>query len=500
MNTNQTQNMGKLPPQAVEVEEIILGALMLERDAIHEVINRLSINDFYRESHQHIYEAILNLFSKHEPIDIKTVTHELKEMGKLEVVGGAYYVVTLTNSINSASNIASHSAIVKEASIKRELINMATVLLQQAYEDTEDVFDLMERTDMALLKIQQGLSTSNIVNIGAPTTIEKLVTEVSDAKEARKTSKLVGLPTGFTKLDRITGGFRPTDLIIIAARPGMGKTALVGSIMKNAACDFDKPIALFSLEMSWNQIGLRILSMTSEVMMENMRNGNVEDYEFEQISHKSNQIAGATMLVDDTPAMSIMQMRSKAIELKRKHDIQLLIVDYIQLARGEQMKGGNREQEIASISRGLKAIAKELKIPVIALSQLSRAVETRGGDKRPMLSDLRESGAIEQDADMVIFLYRPEYYGIQQFDDGSSTAGIGELIIAKHRNGNTDSIEMKFIGKYTKWTDEGMETWETANQEPMQVDNTGFEISLPAKGKLTPLKDIDTPRTPYKED
>lgn len=445
--------LGKLPPQAVDLEETVLGALMLEKDALTTVIDILKPESFYKDAHKEIYAAIVTLFNNSEPVDLRTVASQLRKDGKLEFVGGAYYIADLTTKVNSAANIEYHARIVSEQAIKRELIRISSEIQHDAYEDTTDVFSLLDRTEQALFEVSESNIRKNYADM------RSIMRQAMDELEAKKHHKdgLTGVPSGFSALDRVTSGWQKSDLVIIAARPGMGKTAFVVSAMRNAAVDFGQGVAIFSLEMSSVQLVNRLISAEAQLESEKIKKGNLADYEWEQLVYKTAKLTEAPIFIDDTPALSILELRAKCRRLKAQHDIQLIIIDYLQLMSGDSSKsgsgGGNREQEIASISRALKNIAKELSVPVIALSQLSRAVETRGGDKRPQLSDLRESGSIEQDADMVMFLYRPEYYGLTEDENGMPTQGVGEVIIAKHRNGSLDTVQLKFIGKYTKFTD-----------------------------------------------
>lgn len=445
--------MGKMPPQAIDLEEAVLGALMLEKEAITTAIDILKVDNFYRDQHKAIYEAILDLFNASEPVDLLTVTNQLRKNGALDRAGGAFYVTNLTTRVNSAANIEYHARIVAEMAIKRKLITIAGEIQREAYEDTADVFDLLDKTEAALFEVSEANIRKNYADM------KSIMRDALTELEARRlhTDGLTGVPSGFSALDRVTSGWQPSDLIIIAARPAMGKTAFVVSALRNAAVDFNKPVAIFSLEMSAVQLVNRMISAEAELESEKIKKGNLADYEWEQLVHKTTRLNKAPIFIDDTPALSVLELRAKCRRLKAQHDIQMIIIDYLQLMSGDSSKGGggkgNREQEIASISRALKQLAKELSCPVIALSQLSRAVETRGGDKRPQLSDLRESGSIEQDADMVMFLYRPEYYGILQGENGEPLQGVGEVIIAKHRNGSLDTVQLKFIGKYTRFTD-----------------------------------------------
>lgn len=450
-NLDTTMGIGKLPPQAIDLEEAVLGALMLEKDALTAVVDILTPESFYKDSHKEIYKAILDLFNASEPIDLLTVTNQLRKNGKLEIAGGAYVITELTSRVSSASNIEYHARIITEQAMKREMIHIASEIHRDAYEETTDVFELLDRMEQSLFEISENNIRKNYADM------RSIMREAIVELESKKGQKdgLTGVPSGFTALDRVTSGWQKSDLVIIAARPAMGKTAFVLSVLRNAAVDHNRPVAIFSLEMSSIQLVNRLISSEAELDSEKIKKGNLADYEWEQLIHKTNKLSSAPLFVDDSPALSILELRAKCRRLKAQNDIQLIVIDYLQLMSGEVRggMGGNREQEISSISRALKQIAKELEVPVIALSQLSRAVETRGGDKRPQLSDLRESGAIEQDADIVMFLYRPEYYGITESEEGQSTAGLGEVIIAKHRNGSLETVKLRFIGKYTKFTD-----------------------------------------------
>jgi len=490
-NTGLPEQLGKMPPQAVEVEEAILGALMLERDALTNVIEILKPNSFYKDANRHIFEAIIHLFNNSEPVDIKTVVHQLRKNGVLEIVGGAYYVSELTTKVNSAANIEYHARIIAEQSIKRELIRIAGEIQQESYEDTTDVFKLLDKAEQALFDVSEAHIRKNYDKMSS--LLHKAIEEIEKRKDQQ--DGLTGVASGFTALDRITSGWQPSDLVIIAARPGMGKTAFVISALRNAAVDFGKPVALFSLEMSSIQLVNRLISAEAELESDKIKKGDLADYEWEQLLHKTSKLSEAPIFIDDTPGLSILELRAKSRRLVAQHGVTLLIIDYLQLMTGDTSKsgGGNREQEIASISRALKGIAKELNVPVIALSQLSRAVETRGGDKRPQLSDLRESGSIEQDADMVMFLYRPEYYGIDQDENGMPLAGTGEVIIAKHRNGKLENIQLKFIGKFTKFEDLDVVSDNTYGNSFPQSDNTDFTITLPSKANKPPSGDDNMP-------
>jgi replicative DNA helicase len=447
--SSPSHDNGKIQPQAVELEEAVLGALMLEKDALTNVIDILKSDSFYKDSHSRIFGAIERLFSRSEPVDILTVTQELKKTGELDIVGGAYYITQLTNRVASAANAEFHARIVAQKYIQRELIRISTKTINDAYEEGSDVFDLLDNAEKNLFSIVEGNIKKNYDKMS--TLIRKAIEQIEITKNNK--GNFSGIPSGLTALDRLTSGWQKSDLLIIAARPAMGKTALVLTMARNAAVDFNKPVAVFSLEMSSLQLVTRLIASESELPGEKLKKGNLEEYEFQQLNDKIKKLAEAPLFIDDTPGLSVFELRAKARRLKEQHNIELIIVDYLQLMTAGGEGKGNREQEIATISRSLKGLAKELEIPVIALSQLSRAVETRGGDKRPQLSDLRESGAIEQDADMVMFIHRPEYYNITEDENGNDTRGVAELIIAKHRNGPVDSAKVRYIGQFTKFAD-----------------------------------------------
>lgn len=443
---------GKVPPQARDLEEIVLGALMLEKDALTTVMDIIKADSFYVTAHQLIYKACLSLFEKSQPIDLMTVTHELKKRGEMDEVGGAVFLSSLTERVASAANVEHYARIISQKYIQRELIRISSEIINDSYSETSDVFELLDKAEQSLFSVaEQNLSRNYDSMSNLVTQAIKQLEELQNQEDS-----LTGVPSGFTALDRVTGGWQKSDLIIMAGRPGMGKTAFVLSVARNAAVDFNKGVAVFSLEMASLQLVNRLISGEAEIASEKLRKGNMESWEWKQLTHKVEKLSEAPIFIDDTPGINIFELRAKCRRLKMQHDIQLVIVDYLQLMTGSNADGkssGNREQEISSISRGLKGLAKELNVPVIALSQLSRSVETRGGDKRPQLSDLRESGAIEQDADMVVFLYRPEYYGMDVDEDNNSTKGIGEIIIAKHRHGSLETVRARFIGQFAKFAD-----------------------------------------------
>jgi replicative DNA helicase len=445
---SKLMDIGKIPPQAIELEEAVLGAVMLE--GIIPVIATILIPDsFYVEANKIIYSAILSLFNESKPIDILTVTMKLKATGELEAVGGAYYITTLTNRVSSGSNAEFHARLVQQKFMQREVIRISSETISKAYEEDTDVFDLLEFSEREFYKISAGNTKQDLECTSA--LVGKAIKEIEVAGQSK--DGVSGVPAGIHSVDKITGGWQKSDLIIVAARPAMGKTAFMLSVAANAALGFNKKVGIFSLEMSKMQLIKRLISSEAEINSQLLKSGKLQDYEWKQLTERCERLYKNNLFIDDTPGISVIELKSKARRFKERYGCEMIVIDYLQLMVGEKGSKGNREQEIAYISRSLKALAKDLDIPVIALSQLSRAVETRGGDKRPQLSDLRESGAIEQDADIVIFLHRPEYYGITEDSNGASTFRFGEAIIAKHRNGACDSAQMKYISQYTKFVD-----------------------------------------------
>jgi replicative DNA helicase len=440
---------GKIPPQAIDLEEVLLGAMMIDKKGVDEVIDILSPDAFYKDAHKYIFEAIFRLFENSEPVDLLTLSSQLKKDKKLDLVGGDFYLISLTQRVSSSAHIEFHARIILQKYIQRSLIKISSEIIEEAYDETKDVFDLLDNAEAKLYEVTQG-------NVKKSTeTAQSLVIQAKKKiEEISNKEGLSGIPSGFDKLDKLTSGWQPSDLVIIAARPGMGKTALTLTMARNIAVNSNIPVAFFSLEMSSVQLITRLISSETGLSSEKLRTGKLEKHEWEQLNVKVKTLEKAPLFIDDTPSLSIFDLRAKARRLASQYGIKMIIIDYLQLmTAGGSQKGGNREQEISTISRNLKALAKELNVPVIALSQLSRAVETRGGSKRPLLSDLRESGAIEQDADIVSFIYRPEYYKIDEWDDEerSPTEGQGELIVAKHRNGGLDNIRLKFIGHLGKF-------------------------------------------------
>ncbi len=450
--TQPTPSMehGRVPPNAVDLEDAVLGALMLESDALNDVVEVLKPESFYRIEHQKIFEAITELFSKSEPIDILTVTNWLKKEGSLDMVGGPYYVSQLTDRVASSANAEFHARIIAQKYIQRELIRVSGDTYNEAFEDTTDVLDLLDKAESNLFAVAEGNLRKSYDSMS--TLLKKALEEVEEA--STKDGGITGVPTGFSELDKMTNGWQKSDLLIIAARPAMGKTSFVLSMARNMAVDHKRPIAFFSLEMASIQLVNRLISSESGIPGDKLKKGQLDKNDWEHMHASLKQLSEAPIFIDDTAALSVFELRAKCRRLKAQHDIQMVVIDYLQLMTAGGSNKGNREQEISMISRSLKSLAKELEIPVIALSQLSRAVETRGGTKRPMLSDLRESGAIEQDADMVMFLYRPEYYGIDTSEETNlPTEGLTELIVAKHRSGATGTVPLRFVNSLAKFTD-----------------------------------------------
>ncbi|MFC2118857.1 replicative DNA helicase [Bacteroidota bacterium] len=440
---------GKVPPQSPELEEAVLGAIMLEKDSIITVLDILLPEYFYVDAHKKIYSAIVELSKNLQPIDILTVTDKLKKKGELDEVGGAFFITELTSRVASAAHIDFHARIITQKFIQRELIRISSEIQEKAFDTSIDVDDLLDFSEKELFNIAYG-------NIKKETSkIDVLISEaIHHIEEVGKSEDgLSGIPSGFTKLDRITSGWQKSDLVIIAARPSMGKTAFVLTMARNIAIDHNRPVAFFSLEMSSMQLVNRMIVSETELPSEKIRNGNLQKFEWEQLEYKIKNLIDAPIYIDDTPAISIFELRAKCRRLKIQYNVELIVIDYLQLMTGPGESSGSREQEVSAISRSLKAIAKELNIPIIALSQLNRSVEMRSGDKRPQLSDLRESGAIEQDADLVIFIHRPERYGLTEDESGQSTIGRAEIIISKHRNGPIGDVPLRFRAEIAQFTD-----------------------------------------------
>ena len=450
---------GKVPPQAPDLEEAVLGAFMIDRDAVTNAIEILRAESFYDDRHRIIFAAIRRLFEKTQPIDLLTVTEELRKMGQLEEAGGPFYVTSLTNRVASAAHIEHHARIVTQKFIQRELIRISSEIVHDSYEDTTDVFELLDKAEQNLFNIaDKNLRTSyNEINNLLSATIKEI-------DEARKhEDSLTGCPSGFSNLDRVTGGWQKSDLIIVAARPAMGKTAFTLSLARNAAVDFNKGVAIFSLEMSSQQLVKRLLSAETEIPAEKIIKGHLAEHEMVQLVKLSGKLGEAPIFIDDTPAINIFELRAKCRRLKMQHDIQLVVIDYLQLMSGGGDKGMNRED--------------------------------RGGSKRPMLSDLRESGAIEQDADLVCFLYRPEYYGLDVDENGLPTKGIGEVMIAKHRNGALENVRVRFVDKFIKFVDLD-EMYTPQNLTPLANVITDNKATITRKSKMDDMDNIDMSEEP----
>lgn len=443
---------GKVQPQAVDLEEAVLGAMMIDKKGIDEVIDILTAESFYKEAHQYIFEAMKQLFDNSQPVDLLTVSSQLRKNGKLDLAGGDVYLINLTQKISSSAHIEFHARVILQKAIQRNLIHISSEIIEDCFDETTDVFELIDKSESKFYEVTQGNVKKNSET--AQSLVAQAIKKIQDSKGNE--SGLSGIASGFTKLDELTSGWQPTELIIIAARPGMGKTAFVLSMARNMAVGNGVPVALFSLEMSSVQLITRLISSETLLSSEKLRSGKLETHEWVQLSSRVQDLQKAPIYIDDTPALSIFDLRAKARRLVSQQGVKVIIIDYLQLMTAQTGKGGgNREQEISTISRGLKALAKELNVPVIALSQLSRNVESRqGGQKRPQLSDLRESGAIEQDADIVSFIYRPEYYKLDMWDDEPDrpTKGEAEFIVAKHRNGGLENIKIKFEGMYGRFT------------------------------------------------
>lgn len=477
-------NGGRLQPRDTELEEAVLGALMLEKDAYTTVCDILKPDSFYEPANRRIYEAIQALGASQEPIDMLTVTEQLRLMGTLDEVGGPMYISELTSRVASGANIEFHARIVAQKYLARELISFASAIEAKAFDESNDVDDLLQEAEGKLFEISQRNVKKDVTQIDP--VISQAITQIQNA--ANRASGLSGLESGYHELDKVTSGWQNSDLIIIAARPAMGKTAFVLSMAKNMAVNYNTPIAIFSLEMSNLQLVNRLISNTCELEGEKIKSGRLSDMEWDQLMSRIKHLYSAPLYIDDTPSLSIFELRTKARRLVREHDIKMIIIDYLQLMNASGMKFGSREQEVSMISRSLKQLAKELNIPIIALSQLNRSVENRTDGKRPQLSDLRESGAIEQDADIVCFIHRPEYYLKSGIDaEGRDVRGLAQFIIAKHRSGSVGDIDMRFRNKFARF-----ENW--TENSPIGVEATiGSRLNaedndaMPSFGTQSPL-------------
>ncbi|MCQ2333696.1 MAG: replicative DNA helicase [Paludibacteraceae bacterium] len=456
---------GKLPPQALELEEAVLGALMLEREAYIIVADLLRPESFYNPKNRYIYEAIRALAAMDQPIDLMTVVEKLKSLGTLAEAGGPAYIAELTRKVSSTAHLQYHAQIVAQKATARELIAMAARIEDKAYDETQDVEQLMGAAEAEIFEISQRAQKRDV------TQIDPVIQEAFARMEraSKNEGNISGIPSGFHALDKITSGWQNSDLIIIAARPAMGKSALVLSMAKNMAVNYNIPVAIFSLEMPNVQLANRLLMNVCEIEGDKIKTGHLTREEKTRLNHKSNELFGKPIYLDDTPGLSVFELRSKARKLVREKGVKIIIIDYLQLMTASGMQFGSREQEVSIISRSLKGLAKELDIPIIALSQLNRGVEARTGleGKKPQLSDLRESGAIEQDADMVCFIHRPEYYHIYSDESNNKDLrGLGEIIIAKHRNGAIGEVWLRFRSKFAKFQNED-ETFDDSDITPL---------------------------------
>lgn len=438
---------GRIPPQAVDIEAQVLGAMLLEREAISKVIEVLDEDAFHADYHKKIYQAIIAMFERSEPVDTITLAEELRRRGHLEVIGGEPYLAELSMNVTSGANVEYHARIVLEKSLMRALITASSNITNRAFSPTEDAFDLLDESEQAIFTISEKRLKRSF------TSMHNAVHDTLEMLESihGKHGGVTGVPTGFRDLDTLTGGWQPSDLIIVAGRPSSGKTSFALSLARNAASHVEKPtgVGIFSLEMSTNQLVMRLLCAEARVDAHAVRTGRLPEEEWKRMSIAAGRLTNTQIYIDDSASLGILELRAKARRLKVERNIGLIIVDYLQLMQGPK-SAENREKEISSISRSLKALAKELGIPVIALSQLSRAVESRT-DKRPILSDLRESGAIEQDADVVVFVHRPEMFLDPNSEDGQEAKGMADIIVGKQRNGPIDDVKLAFVHRYARF-------------------------------------------------
>lgn len=450
----QVSELGRLQPQATDLEEAVIGACLIEKDAFSSISDILKPNSFYDSKHRLIFTAIQSLAAENNPVDLLTVQDQLRKTGDLENAGGIYYLTELSRKVLSSAHIEYHAHIIAQKALARELITYTSRIQKAAFDEGQDVQELMQSAEGQLFE----LSKSNLRK--DYTQIDPIINEAYKALQlaSKNEDGLSGLPSGFDQLDAMTAGWQNSDLVIIAARPAMGKTAFVLSMCRNMAIDHEIPVAMFSLEMSNLQLVNRLMSNVCEIPSEKIKSGQLAQYEWAQLDYKLGAMFGAPLYIDDTPSLSVFELRTKARRLVREHGVKIIIIDYLQLMNASGMSYNSRQEEVSTISRSLKGLAKELNIPIIALSQLNRSVEQRVGttensaeSKRPQLSDLRESGAIEQDADMVCFIHRPEYYKIYKDQYGNDLKGLAEIIIAKHRNGAVGDVRLRFRGEFTRF-------------------------------------------------
>lgn len=484
-NAPQTDNFGHLQPQDRELERAVLGALLIEQEAYMQVSEILKPASFYEHRHQLIYEAIQRLNFEQKPVDILTVTHQLEETGVLEEVGGPFYLTELSQMVYSSAHIEYHARIIADKAMARQLITITSDVQTKAFDPTQAADELMQELGGKVFELSQTSQKRDVVQI------DSVINEAYDMlhKAAQRTDGMSGIPSGFHDLDKMTAGWQDSDLVILAARPAMGKTAFSLSMAKNMAVDQGVPVAFFSLEMSKVQLVNRLIVNVCEITGEKIRTGKLAPYEWEQLDSNIKRLYGAPLYIDDTPSLSVFELRTKARRLVREHGVRIIMIDYLQLMNASGMSFNSRQEEVSTISRSLKGLAKELNIPILALSQLNRGVESReGDDKRPQLSDLRESGAIEQDADIVTFIHRPEYYHIYQDAKGRDLRGRAEIIIAKHRNGSVGDVLLTFKGQYARFEnvdDGGTTPLPGESSVPVTEDisqASTFDIPLPADG------------------
>lgn len=497
-----TDPTGKLPPRDIELEEVVLGACMLEKDAYMNVCDILVPDSFYDPVNRKIFEAISNLSLNQRPIDMMTVTEQLRREGTLDEVGGPVHITELTARVYSAANVEFHARIIAQKYLARRLITFAATIEGKAFDESNDVDDLLQEAEGQLFDISRTQLKREVTQIDP--VINQALEQIQNA--ANSESGLSGLQTGYTDLDRMTSGWQNSDLIIIAARPAMGKTAFALSMAKNMAVDFNIPVAVFTLEMANVQLVKRLISNVASLEGEKIKSGNLSAEEWDRLNSRLRNVYSAPLYLDETPGLSITELRTKARRLVREKGVKMIMIDYLQLMNATGMKLGSREQEVSTISRSLKALAKELDIPIIALSQLNRSTESRE-DKRPVLSDLRESGAIEQDADIVCFIHRPEYYTRATEDgEGNDIRGLAQLIVAKHRSGAVGDVKLRFISKFAKFEnwDEGYRlVQETLSDAPLKLtskmnsenieshsDSSGGFGAYPFSGPSSPMPDI----------
>lgn len=490
----ETDNYGHLQPQDIEIERAVLGALMVERDAYSIVSEILRPESFYEPRHQKIYAAIRTLNVEQKPVDILTVAEQLARSGDLDDVGGRVYIAQLSGLVNTTAHLEYHARVIAQKSLARELISYTTRIQTKAFDATQDVDVLMQEAEGELFEIsQQNLKKDY-------TQIDPVIAEAYNMlqKAAARSDGLSGIASGFHDLDKMTSGWQNSDLVILAARPAMGKTAFALSMAKNIAVDQQIPVAFFSLEMANVQLVNRLIVNVCEITGEKIKSGQLAPYEWGQLDHRIKQLYGAPLFVDDTPSLSVFELRTKARRLVREHGVKLIMIDYLQLMNASGMKFGSRQEEVSTVSRSLKGLAKELNIPILALSQLNRGVENREGNegKRPQLSDLRESGAIEQDADMVLFIHRPEYYRIYEDEKGRDLRGKAEIIIAKHRNGAVGDVLLTFKGQYARFQNPDDDA-----MVPLPGEENGMVTgSAPAPGAPLPPPADSVPFAPPSSD